>query len=329
MPVPSSRPTFWWGVGRRLSHHGVAKWEWGWGPQDDYQSIRTIEKAIEIGINWIDTAPVYGLGHSEKIVGKAIQNKRDRLFIATKCGQIWNLEGEISFCLNASSVRKEVDSSLRRLGLENIDLYQIHWPKPNKDIEEAFMELVKLKAEGKVRNIGVSNFDVSQLKRVLRIAPVFSNQVLYNMFDTEIEREILPFCNDHNINVIVYSPMASGLLTGKYNQKTLNGLDKSDWRTSEKGGHFLEPEFSINIEIINDLRAIASKMNIGLCQLALAWILNNKKIAAAIAGVRSQEQILQTSKASSIRLSQDTIEKINRLLEKRKKQLSISITQDH
>jgi len=300
---------------------GGPLWDWGWGPQDDNTSIKTIHAAFDLGINWIDTAAVYGLGHSEEIIGKAIKPFRNEFFISTKCGQVWDSNGEIRYHLKGESIREEIEASLRRLGVEQIDLYQIHWPIPDKDIEEAWGILVELINEGKVKLIGVSNFNVSQLKRVNKIYPVFSNQILYNMFDREIENKILPFCKENGVSVFVYSPMASGLLTGKYNKKGIVSIPANDWRKSDKGGHFLEPELHINFQAIEELSEIAEKLQIKLSQLALAWILNNKSVSAPIVGARNKNQISETAKASSIEFSEDICNEINNILKKRSRSL--------
>lgn len=293
---------------------GGPKWPWGWGPQEDKESINTIMKAIGLGINWIDTAAAYGFGHSEKIVGEAIRKYQKKIFIATKCGQLWDSRGKIFFRIKAYSIRKEVESSLKRLNLEKIDLYQIHWPKPDEDIEEAWFELTKLKKEGKILEIGVSNFNVKQMQRIMEISPIFSNQIPYNMFDRDIESEIIPFCFENNILVLVYTPMASGLLTGKFDKERLENLPSNDWRRSERGGHFLEPEFSINLEAVRQLKNIATKLEISMGQLAIAWILNNTKITTAIVGARNARQIVETVKASSIQISESAYEEIEEIL---------------
>ncbi len=195
---------------------GGGGWEFGWGPQDDEQSIATIHRALDLGINWIDTAAVYGLGHSEEIVGRAIKERAERPYIFTKCSRVWNDTREISSNLKAQSIRREVEGSLKRLGVEAIDLYQMHWPNPETDIEEGWRTMAELKAEGKVRYIGVSNFDVRQMKRIQKVAPITSLQPPYSLIRREVEEAILPYCQEHNIGVIVYSPMGSGMLTGGY-----------------------------------------------------------------------------------------------------------------
>jgi aryl-alcohol dehydrogenase-like predicted oxidoreductase len=223
---------------------GGGGWAYGWGPQDDADSIRTIQRALDLGINWIDTAAVYGLGHSEEIVGKAIRGQRDQVVIATKCGLVWDEGSTTPYGrLKAWSVRREVEASLRRLGVDVIDLYQIHWPNPDEDIEEAWATIADLVREGKVRYAGVSNFSVEQMKRIQPIHPIASLQPPYNMLRRDIETEILPFCAANHIGVIVYSPMASGVLTEKFSPQWAASLPDDDWR-KKYSGHLQEPELS-------------------------------------------------------------------------------------
>ena len=208
------------------------KWDWGWGAQDDAESIAAIHRALDLGINWIDTAPAYGLGHSEEIVGKAIKRRQDQIYIATKCGLVWEgrSDGTVGNRLKGWSVRQEAENSLRRLGVDVIDLYQVHWPNPDEDIEEGWTEIARLVEEGKVRYAGTSNFSVEQLKRVQKIHPIASLQPEYSMLERSVEKELLAFCAENQIGVIAYSPMASGLLTGKYTRATLESIAADDWR---------------------------------------------------------------------------------------------------
>ena len=217
-------------------------WDFGWGPQDDDESIATIQAGLDAGINWIDTAPAYGLGHSEEVVGQAIKGRRDGVILATKCGLVWNDPSERSVFnrLKAASVREEAEGSLRRLGVDVIDLYQIHWPNPDADVEEAWTEIARMIEEGKIRYAGASNFSISQMRRAQAIHPVASLQPPYSMLDQSVEKELLPFCAANDIGVVVYSPMASGLLTGKFTRERIAALPADDVR--HKNGHFHDPE---------------------------------------------------------------------------------------
>lgn len=307
----------------KLSTIGVGTWAMGgddwvfsWGPQDDQDSIDAIHSAVDAGINWIDTAPVYGLGHCEKVVGKAIVGKRDKLIIATKCCRIWNDAGKVYGSLKAESVRKEAEDSLRRLNIDVIDLYQLHWPDPEEDIEEGWTVVAELIAEGKVRYGGVSNFNVEQMKRAQAIHPVTSLQPPYSMLRRDIETEIAPFCAEQNIGIIAYSPMQTGLLTGKYTKERVAALPDSDWRSS-KNPYFQEPQLSINIDVVDKLKLIAESKDITMPQLALAWVLRLPEMTSAIVGARSPEQIQETVKAGSIELSADDIAEIEVILQAR------------
>jgi len=298
---------------------GGGGWKFAWGPQDDKKSIATIKRALELGINWIDTAPVYGLGHSEKIVGKAIKGVEPKPIIATKCSRVWDREGNITGCLKRESIRREVEASLKRLGVEVIDLYQIHWPVPDKDIEEAWETIAQLKEEGKIRYAGVSNFNVTQLERIQKIHPVASLQPPYSMLERGIEDEILPYCRKNNIGVIAYSPMQKGLLTGKVTKKWVEELPEDDHRRRDP--RFQEPQLSINLEFVDNLRPIAQKSGRTLAQLAISWVLRRPEVTAAIVGARSPSQIEETAPAGDWILSEEEIAAIDELLEKRRRTL--------
>jgi aryl-alcohol dehydrogenase-like predicted oxidoreductase len=297
-------------------------WQFGWGPQDDNESIATILQGLEEGINWIDTAAVYGCGHSEEIVGKTLKQTSAEPLIATKCGRLWNDKREIVPCLKAESIRAECHDSLKRLGIDVIDLYQIHWPGPDEDIEEAWEEMAKLKQEGKVRHIGVSNFTVEQLKRIQKIAPVASLQPLYNMLHRQVEEELLDFCAQNNIGVIIYSPMQRGLLTGKFNKQYLAGLPADDHRL--KHPDFNEPLFGIILDLPEKLKPIAKRNNKTLAQLAISWALRKSEVTAAIVGARRPQQITETVAASDFVLSTQDIEEIELLLAQFQKEINES-----
>ena len=296
---------------------GGGKWKFSWGPQDDRESISTIRRALELGINWIDTAAVYGLGHSEEIVGKAIRGLRDRPIIATKCERVWDKDGNIFGRLKKESIRSEVEASLKRLKIEVIDLYQIHWPEPDKDIEEAWTTLGDLIKEGKIRYAGVSNFNIEQLKRVQPIHPVASLQPPYSMLERGIEDKTLQYCSENNIGVIVYSPMQKGLLTGKFTRERVRNLPEDDHRRRDP--RFQEPELSANLKLVEDLRSIAEKGGRTLAQLAIAWVLRRPEVTAAIVGARRTSQIEETVVAGDWVLSKEDIAVIKTLLDRRQK----------
>ena len=298
---------------------GGADWSYGWGPQNDQDSINTIRKALDLGINWIDTAPVYGLGHSEEVVGRAIKGLRDRVFLATKCGLVWDSMKNITGNLTAESIRKEVEESLRRLQTDYIDLYQIHWPNPEEQITEAWETMVKLKEEGKIRYLGVSNFSVAQMQRVWKIHKIASLQPPYHMFDRHIEDEILPYCASNNIGVIVYSPLASGLLTGKYDRTRIANLHESDWR--RRSPLFSEPQLSVNLKAIDRLKKIAQDSGITIAQLAIAWTIRRQEVTAAIVGARTPSQIEETVKSADIELTEDILNRIELVLKERLREL--------
>jgi aryl-alcohol dehydrogenase-like predicted oxidoreductase len=299
---------------------GGGGWDYGWGPQDDARSLATIDRALALGINWIDTAAAYGLGHSEEIVGRAVAGRRAEVIIATKCGLVWD-EGDTSTYgrLTAESVRQEADDSLRRLGVDVIDLYQIHWPDPEEQIEEAWATIAGLIEEGKVRHGGVSNFSVEQLERIQPIHPVASLQPPYSMLARDIEDDLLPYCAENDIGVIVYSPMESGLLTGKYDRERIEDMPDEDWRKDST--QFTEPELSANLKVIEGLRPIAERNGKTLAQLAIAWVLRRPEVTAAIVGARDPDQIEETVEAGEWRLSEEDLAEIRSLLEERERSL--------
>ncbi|GCE05717.1 aldo/keto reductase [Dictyobacter aurantiacus] len=292
---------------------GGGNWEFAWGSQDDTQSIATIKRGLELGINWIDTAAVYGLGHSEEIVGKAIKG-REKPYIFTKCSLVWDDSRKVSNSLDANSIKRECEASLKRLGIDAIDLYQIHWPNPDPDIEEGWSALAQLKKEGKVRHIGVSNFNVEQMKRAEKIAPVETLQPPYSLVHPDVEKEILPYCEQNNIGVIVYSPMASGLLSGRMSKERIQNMPQDDWR--QRDSEFQEPRLSRNLELANILNDIAFPHNVTAGVVAVAWTLQNPAVTAAIVGVRNVEQVEEMIMAAEFRLTDLEQEQINKFLEK-------------
>ena len=289
-------------------------WQWGWGEQDEKDSIATIHRAMDSGLNWIDTAPVYGLGNAETVVGKALAEMKDKPIVATKLGLCWGEGRRQSGRLKAASVRQECEDSLRRLGVDVIDLYQIHWPNPDEDIEEGFAEMAKLKDEGKVRYIAVSNFSVEQMERVGKIARVASLQPHYSMLNRGIEKEVLPYCASHEIGVVAYSPMAKGLLTGKVTKEWVASLPDDDHR--KKGGEFNEPQLSVNAKLVDGLRGIAESRSHTPARLAVAWVLRRSEVTSAIVGARRPSQIEETAPAGDWEMSAEDVEAVQKLLDK-------------
>jgi aryl-alcohol dehydrogenase-like predicted oxidoreductase len=280
---------------------GGSGWEFAWGAQDDRHSIAAIREALDAGINWIDTAAVYGLGHSEQVVARALEGVGDRPYVFTKCSMIWNEHREIGSSLKADSIRRECEASLRRLKVDAIDLYQIHWPNPDREIEEGWATMAALQAEGKVRNIGVSNFSVAQMKRAQAIAPIASLQPRYSLIHREIEPEILPFVTQAKIGVIAYSPTASGLLTGAMTRARIAGLPDDDWRRDYED--FREPRLSRHLKLVSLLRDIGQRHGRSPAEVAVAWVLSNPAVTGAIVGARRPGQMLGVSGAVDLRLS--------------------------
>ncbi len=303
------------GVGLGTWAMGGPDWQYNWGPQDDRESVAAIRRALDMGINWIDTARVYGLGHSEKIVGEALAGRRDEAFLATKCGRHWKEDGGLYGSLKAADVRRECESSLKRLKTDVIDLYQIHWPDPVEEIEEGWTEIAKLVEEGKIRYAGVSNFTVEHLRVVQAIHPVASLQPPYSMLRRGVEDALLPYCAENNIGVVVYSPMACGLLTGKFSKARLAGLPASDWRRGNV--EFRAPAFEANLALVEGLKPIAERNNLTLSQLAIAWVLRRPEVTSAIVGARRPDQIEETAQAGNAALSADDARAIEQLLTQR------------
>jgi aryl-alcohol dehydrogenase-like predicted oxidoreductase len=291
---------------------GGGDWEFGWGPQDERAALDAIRRAIELGVNWIDTAAVYGLGRSEELVGRAIRQLRMRPYVFTKCSRTWDDQGRIGHTLTAESVRRECEASLRRLGVDAIDLYQIHWPLPPEQIEEGWATLARLKEEGRVRHIGVTNFAVEQLRRIAKIAPVETLQPPYSLIRRDAEAELLPFCAGHGIGVIVYSPMASGLLTGAMTRERVAAFPQNDWR--RQGREFQEPRLSRNLALAERLREIGARHGRSAGEAAVAWTLRQPAVTGAIVGARSAAQVEGIIGAAELRLSNEDLREIDRLV---------------
>jgi len=289
---------------------GGGGWQFGWGSQDDRESIAAIDRALDRGINWIDTAAVYGLGHSEQIVARAVKGRADRPYIFTKCSMVWNHDGNITHSLKRYSIRREVEDSLRRLQAEVIDLYQIHWPNPEDDIEEGWSTLSDLKREGKVRYIGVSNFNVAQLRRAMAIDHVDTLQPPYSLIHPEVEDEILPFCQENGIGVIVYSPMMSGLLSGKMTRERISKLPYDDWRKGNP--EFQEPRLYRNLWLAELLKNVGRHHGLSAGEIAIAWTLRLAAVTGAIVGGRNPDQVDGILGAANFRLSEDEIDGIDR-----------------
>lgn len=287
---------------------GGGDWTFSWGPQDDNDSIRAVHAALDAGWNWIDTAPVYGLGHSETVLGQALKGRSDKPYIFTKCERVWDDQRQIRKSLKRESLRRECEDSLRRLQVDTIDLYQIHWPEPDEDIEEGWETLARLKEEGKVRWIGVSNFNLAQLERARAIAPVCSLQPPYNLLAREIEKEILPYCAEHGIGILCYSPMHSGLLTGKMTRERIRAMPADDHR--QRRPHFQEPALTRNLALVELLREIGTAHGRTPGEVAIAWALRRPEVTAAIVGLRNAAQLEGVRGAAGFRLSADDIARI-------------------
>lgn len=290
---------------------GGSGWQFAWGSQDDNDSIAAIHRALELGVNWIDTAAVYGLGHSEEVVARALKSwPGPRPYVFTKCGLRWDADGNVRKELNADSIRREVEDSLRRLSVEAIDLYQIHWP-PDPDsaeLEEGWSTLASLQRQGKVRWIGVSNFSVQQLRRAQAVASVTSLQPRYSLVHREVQDQVLPYCRRQNIGVIVYSPMASGLLTGAMTRERAAKLSKDDWRKTHPD--FTEPNLSRNLALVERLQQIARRHNRSAGEVAIAWTLHNAAVTGAIVGARNAHQAEGVMRAGELHLTDEDVRDI-------------------
>jgi aryl-alcohol dehydrogenase-like predicted oxidoreductase len=292
---------------------GGGNWQYGWGAQDDQDSIDAIHRSLDAGVNWIDTAAVYGLGHSEEVVAKALKSSSHKPYVFTKSSMTWGEDRVIVQTMK--KIREEVEQSLKRLQLDVIDLYQIHWPVPDDEVEEGWTTMADLQREGKVRWIGVSNFNVAQLERALKIAPITSLQPPYSMINRSIEAEILPFCEKHGIGVINYSPMQSGLLTGAMTAERIAKMPDDDFRRNTK--QFKEPLLSRNLELVELLRGIGKKHSVEPGVVAIAWTLHNPAVTAAIVGGRNAKQVEGVLPAATFRLSEDEFAEIGKFLTER------------
>ena len=293
---------------------GGGDWKFGWGPQDENDAVSAVVKAVDLGINWVDTAAVYGDGRSEEIVGRALKQlgSSRRPLVATKCSRVFQPDGNIEGDLSRANIMREVDASLHRLGIDVIDLYQLHWPVPDEDIEEGWAAMAELVQLGKVRHIGVSNFNVAQMKRAQTIHAIASLQPPYSMIVRDVEEQTLDFCQDQGIGVITYSPMYKGLLTGTFSTERLEKLGAGDHRRNDP--RFQSPLLEKNLALVDSLRPIAQRHGRTLAELAIAWVLRQSAVTSAIVGARRPEQIAATAPASDWQLDADDIATIDTLL---------------
>jgi aryl-alcohol dehydrogenase-like predicted oxidoreductase len=287
---------------------GGGDWEFGWGHQDDEESIAAIHHALEQGINWIDTAAAYGFGRSEQIVGRALEGVTERPYVFTKCSLLPGPGRKVLHSLKRDSILREAGDSLKRLGVDAIDLYQIHWPIPAADIEEGWAALAELKEQGLVRHIGVSNFDVDQLRQVQQIAPVETLQPQYSLIERDIEQEILPFARQQGTGVIVYSPMGSGMLTGTMTRARIEQMSDDDWRKGDE--RFREPRLSRNFDLVDRLTAVAERHDTTPGAIAVGWTLRNPAVDAAIVGFRRPDQVDPILPAASLELTDEDLAEI-------------------
>ena len=294
---------------------GGSGWQFAWGNQNDGDSVAAIHRALKLGVNWIDTAAVYGLGHSEEVVARALATwPGPRPYVFTKCGLRWDGQGQTHRALTAASIRRECEDSLRRLNVEAIDLYQIHWPIEDvEELEGGWSTMAQLQREGKVRWIGVSNFNVEQMDRAQTIAPITSLQPRYSLVHPEVESEILPFCDFEGIGVIVYSPMASGLLTGAMTRERIAALPNDDWR--KRDPDFNEPKLSTNLALVDRLRLVANRHGCSPGAVAVAWTLRHPAVTAAIVGARKPEQVDEVVAGAAVHLTHADLMEIEAVAE--------------
>jgi aryl-alcohol dehydrogenase-like predicted oxidoreductase len=287
---------------------GGGGWEFGWGPQEDEASIKTIHRALELGVNWIDTAAAYGFGHSETVVGRALAGLARRPYVFTKASLVQGPGGRVVHNLTRDSILTEAEASLQRLGVDAIDLYQIHWPNPDADIEQGWSALAELKEQGLVRHIGVSNFDIGQLQRIQQIAPVETLQPPYSLIARGVEDKILPFAEHEGIGVIAYSPMGSGLLTGAMTRERIQGLPEDDWRKHSES--FQEPQLSGHLALVERLTTVAARMDTTPGAVAVAWALRNSAVDGAIIGLRRPNQVASILPSAGLELSDADVAEI-------------------
>lgn len=286
---------------------GGADWAFGWSAQDDRESIRAIHAALDCGINWIDTAAVYGLGHSEEVVARALREYGGaKPYVFTKCERAWDANRQIVKSLKRDSIRSECEASLLRLGVDQIDLYQIHWPEPIEDIEEGWGTLVDLQREGKVRWIGLSNFNASQMEAVRKLGAITSLQPPYSLIRREVEAETLPYVQNLGIGVIAYSPMGSGMLTGAMTRERVENFPEDDWR--KRSVHFQEPLLTRNLQIASRVVQVASRLGVSPGAVAISWVLHNPAVTGAIVGIRSSGQVEELASGFGLKLTQDDYE---------------------
>jgi aryl-alcohol dehydrogenase-like predicted oxidoreductase len=292
-------------------------WKFGWGPQDEQQAVSGVVRGIELGINWIDTAAVYGDGRSEELVGLALRQlgPSRRPLIATKCGRIVQPDGNVTGVLRRASIVAECEASLKRLGIDCIDLYQMHWPDPDEEIEEGWSAMADLVRQGKVRHIGVSNYSVDQMGRVRGVHEIASLQPPYSMITADAEKQLLPYCGQHDIGVVAYSPLCKGLLTGAFTRERAASLGADDHRSRDP--KFSAPQLGIHLELVDRLKSISAEHDRSVAELAIAWVLRREEVTSAIVGVRRPDQIEETAGAGDWELSADVIARIDQLLQTR------------
>lgn len=292
---------------------GGGDWAFAWGAQDDAESISAIREAIDLGVNWIDTAAVYGLGHSEEIVAKALEGVTNRPYVFTKCGRVWDANRQIGKRLTAASIRAECEASLKRLRVDIIDLYQIHWPEPPEDIDEAWQTMLQLQQDGKARWIGVSNFSAAQMEQIARLGPITSLQPPYSLLRREIEANELPYCQRNNIGVLAYSPMGSGLLSGTMTRERIAAMPPDDWRR-EKNKQFQEPLLTRNLELVELLRRIGAPHGRTAGQVAIACVLKHPAVTGAIVGARRPGQLKELVGAADFHLTPGELRQLDEFL---------------